>query len=39
MLEFNTIDFKWDGKVDGKEVDEGTYFVKYKAVGHDKSVK
>jgi gliding motility-associated-like protein len=31
MTELDTIDQGWDGKVGGKECDEGVYFIKYKA--------
>jgi gliding motility-associated-like protein len=31
MTELDAIDQGWDGKVAGKECDEGVYFVKYKA--------
>lgn len=31
MIELDSIDQGWDGKVAGKECDEGVYFVKYKA--------
>lgn len=33
MLEFNSVNFEWDGKVDGEDASEGTYFIKYKATG------
>lgn len=38
MMEFNTVDFTWDGKSNGKEASEGTYFIRYKAIGIDNSV-
>lgn len=33
ILEFSTIDFTWDGKINGEEASEGTYFIKYQAIG------
>lgn len=35
MLTFDTIDFKWDGASNGHDAEEGTYFVKYHALGLD----
>ncbi len=39
MVEFNDINYKWDGKVKGTEALEGTYFIKYKVVGLDTTIK
>lgn len=33
MYEFSDVNFAWDGTVNGTDADEGTYFIKYKAIG------
>lgn len=38
MYEFDTIDFTWNGEINGNEATEGTYFVIYKAIGLDQQV-
>lgn len=38
MVEFNDLNFVWDGKVNGSEVDEGVYFIKYKIVGLNEAI-
>lgn len=38
LLEFDSIDFTWDGEVNGQKVNEGTYFVIYKGVGFDQQI-
>ncbi len=35
VFKFDTIDFKWDGTSNGVDVTDGTYFIKYRAVGLD----
>ena len=40
MISQNKINEKWDGKTaSGKMSDDGVYFIKYKIVGLDKTVK
>lgn len=38
MYTFDTIDFSWDGTSNGNEAIDGTYFVKYRAVGIDTKI-
>jgi len=38
LLEFDSIDFTWDGEVNGQKVNEGTYFVIYKGIGWDQQI-
>jgi gliding motility-associated-like protein len=35
VFSFNTIDFEWDGTSNGIDVIDGTYFIKYRAIGLD----
>ncbi|MFK7787715.1 MAG: gliding motility-associated C-terminal domain-containing protein, partial [Crocinitomicaceae bacterium] len=37
IFTFDTIDFEWDGTTNGTEVTDGTYFIKYKAIGLDQN--
>jgi gliding motility-associated-like protein len=38
MLEFNSIDFTWDGMFEDKEASEGTYFIKYRAIDFNENI-
>lgn len=35
MFTFDTIDFSWDGTSSGRDITNGTYFIKYRAIGLD----
>jgi len=35
VFTFDTLDFEWDGTINGQLASDGTYFIKYKAVGLD----
>jgi gliding motility-associated-like protein len=39
MFETDVLNAGWNGKIDGKDADEGVYFVKYHAEGLDETVQ
>ena len=38
MFSFDTVDFNWDGTSNGIDAIDGTYFIKYRALGLDEKV-